>query len=95
VKYSVANHGGYFYIHTNDNGAYNFKVVTAPVDDPSNKSKWEEVLPHREDVLVEHIDLFRHHFVAWEWEGGLQKVRVQDLSDGGNFGTLGCWINNQ
>lgn len=66
---------------------------------PSNKELWEEFLPHREYVFVEKIgqlllffvvtnkdiELFRHHFVTWEWENGLQKIRVQDLSDGGTI----------
>lgn len=82
VMYHVSHHGSYFYILTNCDGAHNFKVMKAHVDDPANKENWEEVLPHREAVLIERVDLFRHHFVAWEWEGGLQHVRVQDLSDG-------------
>lgn len=65
-------------------GAYNFKVIKAPVSDPKNRDLWEEVLPHREDVFIELIEVFRHHFVVWEWEGGVQKIRIQDLSDGGN-----------
>jgi protease II len=46
----------------------------------------QEVISHREDVFIEKIDVFRHHFVAWEWHGGNQRIRVQDLSDlGDNF----------
>ncbi len=44
---------------------------------------WEEIIPTRENVFLEHIEVFRHHLVAWEWENGSQKIRVQDLSDGG------------
>lgn len=57
--------------------------MTCHVDDPSIKEQWEEFLPPRDDVLIEKIELFRHHFVTWEWHNGLQKIRVQDLSDGG------------
>ncbi len=83
VLYNVASHGNYFYIHTNENGAKNYKVIKAPLHDPSNKEYWEEVLPHRSHVFVESIMLFRHHFVAFEWDNCVQKIRVQDLSDGG------------
>lgn len=54
-----------------------------PVSDPMNRDLWETILEHREDVLIKDIELFRHHFVVWEWESGTQKVRIQDLSDGG------------
>jgi oligopeptidase B len=85
VIYNVASHGNYFYIHTNEGGAKNYKVIKAPVDDPANKELWEEVLPHRSGVLVDNIMLFRHHFVAFEWDNCVQKIRVQDLSDGGTI----------
>lgn len=59
------------------------KVIKVPVGEPMNKDLWETILEHREDVLIKEIELFRHHFVVWEWESGTQKVRIQDLSDGG------------
>jgi protease II len=58
-------------------------VIKVPVGEPMNKDLWETILEHREDVLIKEIELFRHHFVVWEWENGTQKVRIQDLSDGG------------
>jgi hypothetical protein len=76
-------------------GAYNFKVIKAPVSDPKNRELWEEVLPHREDVFIELIEVFRHHFVVWEWEGGVQRIRIQDLSDGGcSFSYLISYLSN-
>jgi len=50
-----------------------------------DKDLWETILEHRDDVLIKDIELFRHHFVVWEWESGMQKVRIQDLSDGGRY----------
>lgn len=81
VLYYVTHHANYFYFLTNEGGAYNFKVVTAPISDPTNKELWEEVIPHREDVVIDKIIVFRHHFVSWQRENGIQKVLVQDLSD--------------
>lgn len=34
--------------------------MKAPIDNPRDKSKWDEVIPHREDVLLQRIDLFRY-----------------------------------
>lgn len=80
-EYSVDHHGQHFYIVTNAEGATNFKLMRAPVSDPARAS-WREVLPHRESVLLDYIDLFRNHLVAWEREGGLRRVRVTDLRSG-------------
>lgn len=76
-EYDVDHHGNLFYIRTNK-GAKNFRVVTAPVSDPSEKS-WKEFIPHQPAVKVEDLSFFANHVVVSEWEGGLQKLRVIDL----------------
>ncbi|HZY10057.1 MAG TPA: S9 family peptidase [Bacteroidota bacterium] len=79
-EYSVNHHSNHFYIVTNKN-ATNFRLVKAPVADPQEKN-WIEVLPHRNDVTLEGIELFKNFFVAFEREKGLQKMRVTDMRDG-------------
>jgi len=76
-EYSVDHRDGLFYIRTNL-GAKNFRLVTAPVSDPSKKN-WKEVVPHRPAVKIDDIDLFANHLVLSELEGGLQHIRVIDL----------------
>ncbi len=76
-EYDVDHHGGMFYIRTNK-GAKNFRIVRAPVSDPSEKN-WKEFVAHQPAVKVEDISLFVNHAVVSEWEGGLQKLRVIDL----------------
>jgi oligopeptidase B len=76
-EYSVDHHGNLFYIVTNKN-AKTFKLVTAPVSDPTEKN-WKEVLPHRPAITLEGIELFANYMVAFEREKGLQKMRVMDL----------------
>ena len=73
-EYSVDHRGDLFYIRTNK-GAKNFRVVTAPVSDPSEKN-WKEFVEHRPAVKVEAIDLFADHAVLSEWENGLQQLEV-------------------
>ncbi len=88
VEYGVAHHpglesdleGNRFYIVTNDD-AINFKLMTAPVSNPS-KDQWTEIIPHREDVMLSGIDLFADHLVIYEREQGLPTIRVQKLSTG-------------
>lgn len=77
IEYDVADHGGYFYIRTND-GAKGFRLVRAPIADPS-KPNWKEVLPGREGVTIEGVDTFRHHLVVYEREEGLLKIRIQNI----------------
>ena len=86
VEYSVSHHPGSgveesrFYIVTNDE-AINFKLMTAPVVDPS-KGEWKSVISHREDVMLVDVDVFADHLVVYEREQGLPTIRVQELSTG-------------
>jgi oligopeptidase B len=51
------------------------------VDDP-RRERWEELLPHREDVMLEDVDVFARHFVVREREGGLERLRMVELESG-------------
>ncbi len=76
-EYDVDHRGGLFYIRSNK-GAKNFRVVTAPIADPSEKN-WTELVAHRLAVKIEGIDLFANHMVLSEWENGLQQLEVHDF----------------
>jgi oligopeptidase B len=76
-EYDVEHRGDLFYIRTN-RGAKNFRVVTAPVADPSEKN-WKEFVAHRPAVKVDGVDLFKDHAVLSEWESGLQQIEVIDF----------------
>ena len=73
-EYDVDYRDHLFYIRTNKS-AKNFRIVTAPVNDPSEKN-WKEFIEHRPAVKVEGISLFADHAVLSEWEGGLQQLEV-------------------
>ena len=73
-EYDVDHREGQFYIRTNK-GAKNFRIVTAPVGDPS-EANWKEFVAHRPAVKVEGISLFADHAVLSEWESGLQQLEV-------------------
>ena len=76
-EYSVDHRDGLFYIRTNE-GAKNFRLVTAPVSDPQKKT-WKEIIAHRPAIKVDDIDLFAGHLVVSELEGGLQHLRIINL----------------
>jgi oligopeptidase B len=80
-EHDVDHRGDVFYIRVNDTGR-NFRVVTAPVADPA-AANWKEIVPHREDVMVESVDAFAGHLVLSEWAEGFPRLTVMDLAEGG------------
>jgi oligopeptidase B len=79
-EYYVDHHGDRFYIRTNDRGK-NFRLVTAPIEHPAREG-WEEVIPHRPEVMLSAVELFAGHLVARERTEGLPVLRVRDLGSG-------------
>ncbi len=70
---------GRFLILTND-GATNFRIVSAPEDDAS-PAKWRDWQPASDSVFIEGLDVFRTHVVVSERAGGLRRLRVVRLAD--------------
>src|SRR5579871_555346 len=79
-EYSVEHHGDRFYIRTNS-GGINFRLVTTPVDAPE-RANWQEIVPHRPDVMLEGVLCFANHYVLMEREQGVPQLRVTDLRTG-------------
>ena len=79
-EYTIAHHGDYFYIVTNWK-AKNFRLMKTGVDD-TEKSSWQEVLAHRDNVLLEGIDIFDKYLVVEERENGLEQMRIIRWADG-------------
>ena len=65
VLYDVDHDGATFFIRTNADGAVDFKVVTAPVDNP-NRDQWTDWLPHRSGTYVDDMVLFKDWIVREE-----------------------------
>lgn len=77
-EYSVDFYDGEFYITTNKN-ATNFRVVKAPVADPSEKN-WTEFIAHNPAVKIENLNFFNNYAVVSELENGLEYLRVIDMN---------------
>ncbi len=77
-EYSIDHRNGLWFIRTNDRGR-NFRLVTAPVSNPSREN-WTELIPHRDAVMLEDVDLFANFFVACEREDGLPRLRIHRFS---------------
>lgn len=75
LEYSIAHFNDSFYIITNADEATNFKVCKTPETNTS-KEYWKDILPHRNDVLVEDIEIFKDYLVVNERENGLNNIRI-------------------
>ena len=74
-EYDIEHRGDRFYIRVNDTGR-NFRLVSAPVTEPS---RWTEMLPHRDSVMISGTDLFANHMVVYTRRNGLPEFTVTDL----------------
>ncbi len=76
MLYVIDHYREHFYIQTNAEGARNFKIMRTPVRH-TGKSNWEEIVPHRDRVMIEGFTIFDKFFVIEEREEGLVKIRVK------------------
>ena len=82
-EYQANHFGDYFYILSNDH-AKNFRLMRTPVARPS-RATWEEVIPHRADVLLEDFEFFKDFLVLSERKDGLVQLRVRPWSGKGEY----------
>ena len=80
LEYAVEHYENDFYILTNEGGDYNFKLVKTSVDTPY-KENWVEVIPHREEVLLEGFEIFKNFLVLEEREKGLLQLNIFDYKN--------------
>jgi oligopeptidase B len=76
LEYSLAHYEDHFYIQTNKDGAKNFKLMKTPVNKTS-KENWVDVIPHRDDTLLEDVSIFKDYLVLEERNNGLSKIRIK------------------
>ncbi len=76
LEYSISHYKEHFYILTNKDDATNFKLMRTPVEH-TTAEHWEEVISHREEVLLEDIDIFEQYLVLSERTNGLNKIRIK------------------
>lgn len=81
IQYWVEHHEGQWLIRTNE-GSEDFKIVSAPVDEPENQ---REILPHREGVRIDDILPLRHYWIFFERSQGLDQIRIKDLRKDESF----------
>ena len=74
-EYGISHYDDKFYIRTNWD-AKNFRLMVTDENNTS-KSNWKEVIPHRSDVLLEGMEIFKDHMVLSERKAGITNLRVR------------------
>jgi oligopeptidase B len=82
-EYNVWHYDDHFYILSNWN-AQNFRLMKAPMG-ISVKEKWQEIIPHRKDVLLEEIEVFKDFLVISERKEGILNLRVINWQSGEEY----------
>ena len=83
LEYSVSHFGDDFYIVTNWK-ARNFRLMKTSVG-KNRKAHWQEVIPHRQDFLLDGIEIFSEYLVVDERKDGLTQLRVIPWAEGEEY----------
>ena len=75
LEYSIEHYQNDFYIITNAQDAFNFKLVKTSVDHCEMKF-WKEIIPHRQEILLEGFEIFAQHLVLEERKEGLLQINI-------------------
>ncbi len=65
--------------------ARNFRLASAPIEALSDRSKWRDVVAHREEVLIEDFDVFGAFIALSVRSGGLSKIAIKPWPSGDEF----------
>jgi oligopeptidase B len=76
LEYSIDHYGDKWYIHTNKDGAANFKIMSTP-ETKTTQDNWTDVMPYNKDIYIAGMDLFKDHMVLSERVGGITKIRIR------------------
>ena len=83
IEYSADHRDGLWYIRVNDT-ARTFRIVTAPAANPG-RTHWRELIAHRDDVMLEDLELFQSFAVLEERFDGLPHLRILHFDAQGAF----------
>lgn len=84
LEYSISHFGDSFYVLTNKDKATNFKLMKTP-ENATTKEHWKDLIPHRKEVLLEDIEIFRNYLVVEERSNGLNHIRIMPWSGEGEY----------
>ena len=77
--FEVDHIGSHFYIQS-DFEAPNERILKVAEAKVGTKEHWQEVLAHRDDTLIQGVELFNDYMVINERVNGLEKLRIRDYA---------------
>ena len=80
-EYDVERRGAELVIRTNRDGADDFRIVAAPLDDPRPEA-WRDLVPHRPGEMIAQMIVTRDHLVWLEREDALPRLMVRGWQSG-------------
>ena len=84
LEYGIAHYDDNFYILTNADNATNFKLMKTP-ELHTQKKYWRTLIAHREDTLIEDIDIFQEYLVISERTSGLNQIRIMRWDNSSDY----------
>ncbi|MBT5494077.1 MAG: S9 family peptidase, partial [Flavobacteriaceae bacterium] len=84
VEYNINHYKDHFYIITNKDNAFNYKLMKTKINDTSSDN-WEDVIEHRKNILIEGIDIFKDHLVVSERVNGLNRINIKKWDNSENY----------
>jgi len=84
VEYSINHYDDHFFIITNKDNAYNYKLMKTEINKTSSEN-WTDVIEHRKNILIEGIDIFKDHLVISERVNGLNRINIKKWDDSENY----------
>ena len=74
LEYGIEHYNDFWYVRTNKD-AKNFRLMKTPLA-ATTEDNWTEVIPNRDDVLLEGMDVFKNYLVLSERKAGITQLRV-------------------
>lgn len=80
-EYHVEHANGQWIVRTNWQ-AKNFRVVSVAKGAEGDRSRWQDIVTHRDDAFVDAYDVSKRFLTIEEHSGGLRKLRIRPWTAG-------------
>ena len=81
IEYDIEHWNDRFIIRTNAGNAEDYKLVSAPVSDPS-PANWVDLVPHRPGIFIVGCVVLKNWLIRMERENALPRLVVRDMASG-------------
>jgi len=81
IEYDIEHRADQFIIRTNEGGAEDYKLVTAPVANPG-KENWKDLVPHRPGIFIVSYIMLKDWLIRMERENALPRIVVRNMTSG-------------